>query len=226
MDHDTHRDWLTRFPALQTIHDPAWHAALEQAREVTVPAGATVFRDGDPCQNYLLVLEGAVRVQKVSESGKEIVLYRVEDGQSCVLTTSCLLANEHYAAEAIAETEVKAIAIPLVRFREALGGSAAFREFVFASYGQRITDLVTLIDAIAFGRMDSRLARCLLDRAGARREAQATHQELARELGTAREVVSRLLKEFERHGWVKLHRGRIELGNSAALEGLAKTPPV
>ncbi len=222
MGDDTHKGWLARFPTLQAIQDPAWIAALREAHEITVPPATIVFRDGDPCQNYLLVLEGAVRVQKVSESGREIVLYRVEDGQSCVLTTSCLLANERYVAEAITETEVKAVTIPFAHFLEALGGSRKFREFVFESYGQRIADLVTLIDAIAFGRMDSRLARCLLERADTQREASATHNELARELGTAREVVSRLLKDFESRGWVALHRGRIEIRDPATLDSLAK----
>jgi CRP/FNR family transcriptional regulator len=222
MGHDTHNGWLAHFPALQAIQDPAWITVLGEAHEITVPPETFVFRDGAPCQNYLLVLEGSVRVQKVAESGREIVLYRVEDGQSCILTTSCLLANEHYVAEAIAETEVKAVTIPFARFLEALGGSPGFREFVFASYGQRIADLVTLIDAIAFGRMDCRLARCLLERADAQGEASATHQELARELGTAREVVSRLLKDFESHGWVALHRGRIEIRNPDILDRLAK----
>lgn len=212
--------WLNQFPELKAIDDPAWLNVREKAQIVTVPQGATLFHEGDACQNYLLVLEGSVRVQKLSESGKEIVLYRVESGQSCVLTTACLLSREHYYAEAVTETDVTAVVIHHSAFQEALAGSPAFREFVFASYGQRIAALVMLVDAIAFGRMDSRLAQCLLRLSGSDMVAHATHQELARELGTAREVVSRLLKEFERHGWVVLGRGRVELVDQAALEQL------
>lgn len=211
--------WLDQFPDLQHVTDKSWRDAVSKAQLVSLPAGITLFHEGDVCQNYLLVLEGSVRVQKLSESGKEIVLYRVESGQSCVLTTSCLLAHDRYHAEAITETEVSAVAIPHSAFHQALG-SAAFREFVFASYGERVSSLVMLIDAIAFGRMDARLAHALFELADGNGIACATHQELARELGTAREVVSRLLKEFERHGWVALQRGRIELLDRQALGAL------
>ena len=217
-------DWLDSFPELKAIEDPVWHSILPQIQLLRVPKDAQVFREGDACSNYLLVVSGSVRVQKLSESGREIVLYRVESGQSCVLTTSCMLAHDRYTAEAISETEVEAIAIPFDAFQQALAGSQAFREFIFASYGRRITSLVMLIDAIAFGRMDSRLAQRLLTLAGTHRELQITHNDLARELGTAREVISRLLKDFEQRGWVELYRGRIELTDVTELQKLADTP--
>lgn len=202
--------WLDYFPALQSIGDDAWLMLLAKARPLSLPAGVTVFQEGDVCQNYLLVLTGSVRVQKLSWSGKEIVLYRVETGQSCVLTTACLLSGDIYHAEAITETAVEAVTIPLSAFQQALTVSA-FREFVFATYGERVVSLVMLIDDIAFGRMDSRLAQLLLAMADDDDVVHATHQTLARELGTAREVVSRLLKEFERHNWLALRRGCIHL---------------
>ncbi len=210
-------EWLSQFPALLSIGDPAWLEALASVRLVTIPEGVTLFNEGESCSSYLLVLDGSVRVQKISESGREIVLYRVEAGQSCVLTTACLLADERYHAEAVTESAVTAAALPCGAFRRALDLSPGFRQFVFASYGSRVADLLTLIDAVAFGRMDERLADRLLELGGAAGETRATHQALARELGTAREVVSRLLKEFERRGWVRLHRGRIELCDCAAL---------
>ncbi len=209
--------WLDHFPALQSIDSDTWSMTLAKARTLSLPAGVTVFHEGDVCQNYLLILTGSVRVQKLSESGKEIVLYRVEEGQSCVLTTACLLSSEFYHAEAITETAVEAVTIPLSAFQQALE-VPAFREFVFATYGERVTSLVMLIDAIAFGRMDARLARLLLAMADADNVVHATHQILARELGTAREVVSRLLKEFERHGWLALRRGCIYLEQPQVLE--------
>lgn len=212
--------WLDLFPALQSIDDAAWLQALTKVRHLSVPAGVTVFHEGDVCQEYILILTGSVRVQKLSESGKEIVLYRVEAGQSCVLTTACLLANEAYHAEAITETAVEAVSIPLSAFLLALS-AAPFREFVFATYGERVTSLVMLIDAIAFGRMDARLAQLLLSMAKDG-DVQATHQVLARELGTAREVVSRLLKEFERHGWLTLQRGSIHLQQPQVLADMSR----
>lgn len=212
--------WLDAFPALLNVDDPTWRSILTAAKIVTLPPGITVFRHGDRCQNYFLVLEGAIRVQKSSESGREIVLYRVEAGQGCVLTTSCLLANEHYPAEGITETEVRAVVLPADRFYEGMAKSTGFRDFVFATYGKRILDLILLVEEVAFGRIDIRLAQCLLVHASRAHPIANTHQELAIELGTAREVVSRQLKEFERRGWVKLHRGRIDILDPNAMHTL------
>jgi len=209
--------WLTHFPVLAAIEDDAWRQAVNEAMTLTVPAGEAVFREGDSCSNFLLVLDGAVRVQKLSENGREIVLYRVEEGQSCILTTACMLGGRHYHAEAYTETEVHAVAIPYRAFRQAMDGSHGFREFVFGAYAERITELLMLIDAISFGRIDQRLASYLLEQADETGVLPLTHQALARDLGTAREVVSRMLKEFERRGLVQLGRGRITLRDRAAL---------
>lgn len=211
--------WLELFPALQGIDSPGWHSACEQAREMTLPANQPVFHSGDSCHQFLLVLEGSVRVQKLSESGREIVLYRVESGQSCILTTACLLGNSPYQAEAFTETEVRAVVIPAHAFEQALDDSKALRNFVFEGYGRRLTELLMLIDAISFGRLDCRLAARLIKTDAS--IIRLTHQQLANELGTAREVISRTLKEFERHDWVKLGRGSIEVTAPGALKELA-----
>lgn len=167
------------------------------------------------------MIDGSVRVQKLSESGREIVLYRVESGETCILTTSCLLSHCDYNAEAITETAVEAIALPQSTFDQALTASDQFRDFVFDAFGSRIAGLVTLIDAVAFGRMDIRLAQLLLEMTPTEGTITTTHQLLARELGTAREVISRLLKEFERHGWVALSRGHVSLLDRSELIKLA-----
>lgn len=190
------------------------------ARMVEIPAGTVVFQDGSECSSYVVVIDGSIRVQKVSEGGREIVLYRVESGQSCVLTTNCLIGREDYAAEGIAETDVRALVVPAATFRALLGKSEAFRDFVFAAYATRISDLLMLIEEVAFGRIDVRLAGWLRARADGG-DIRATHQDIATELGTAREVVSRQLKEFERRGWVTLHRGRIEVRDRAGLSSLS-----
>lgn len=211
-------NWLERFPALKEIKSEGWERACSQAKVIDIPADQPVFHTGDSCRQFLLVIEGSVRVQKLSENGREILLYRVEAGQSCILTTACLLGNNNYQAEAVTETPVKAVVIPAQLFLHAMEDSESLREFVFSGYGQRLAELLMLIEAIAFGRLDCRLADYLLQRSGA--PLKTTHQQIARELGSAREVVSRTLKEFERKGWVKLSRGEIEVLQPVPLQQL------
>lgn len=209
------------FPALAEL-DPASAVLLTgAAREVMLPAQTPVFSEGSPCQNYLLVLEGSVCVRKTSDTGREIVLYRVEKGQACVLTTSCLMAREDYSAEAYTETQVRAISLPAATFRALLARSEVFRDFVFQVYGTRLSDLLMLIEEVAFSRIDMRLAHFLVQQADSSGEIRATHQSLAAELGTAREVISRQLKEFERRNWVELHRGSLIVKDRDALSAMA-----
>ena len=182
-----------------------------------MPAASWVFQTGQPAQAYLLVISGSVRVQKIGETGREIVLYRVEAGVSCVLTTAGLLSGGTYEAEAQAEGEVIALALPAEVFHRLLGENASFRTFVFHGFSQRLADLLLLVEEVAFGKLDVRLAEWLLRFAPTDGALSTTHQTIAAELGTAREVVSRLLKEFERRGHVRLGRGQIEVVDSQAL---------
>ena len=209
------------FPPLAALEPDAARHFAQAARLAAIPAGTVLFQDGAACTSYVLVLDGAVRVQKVAESGREIVLYRVERGETCVLTTNCLIGRSDYAAEGIAETAVRAVSLPAATFRSLLACSAVFRDFVFGAYATRIADLLVLIEEVAFGRIDMRLAGWLAARAGGE-AVRATHQEIAVELGTAREVVSRQLKDFERRGWVALYRGRVEVRDAGALGRLAE----
>jgi CRP/FNR family transcriptional regulator, anaerobic regulatory protein len=225
MNDTTPRDWLARFPELARIDDPEFKRLAAMAQVLTVPAGVTIFRPGDVCQSYLLVLEGSVRVQKVSETGREIVLYRIGPGESCILTTSCLVAGERYPADGVTESPVTAVALPVEAFQRAVAASEAFRRFVFASFGERLADLMVLVEAVAFGRMDCRLAARLMKLGGPAGKIAITHQLLAAELGTAREVVSRLLKEFERDGLVNLERGQIAIRDAPGLARLATGGP-
>lgn len=194
---------------------------LHKSAVITVPADTVIFGPGKSPQNLLLLLDGRVRVQQVSESGREIVLYRVEAGESCVLTTACMLAHENYSAEGIAETDVRAVAIPRVVFDDLVSKSVTFRDFIFRAYSKRITDLFQVVEDIAFQRVDIRLAHKLVDLARKTGRVQATHQQLAAELGTAREVISRQLGEFQRRGWIGQTRGVIELVDIAGIERLA-----
>lgn len=190
------------------------------AKKVTVPTNTTLFRQGDDCLNYLLVASGTVRVFTRAENGREIMLYRVQHGESCTLTTSCLLADNKYPAEAVSETEVCAYMISAQHFNEELNKSSNFRKFVFDTYSKRLRDVIALVEQVSFGRIDIRLAKYLLQY-NQQPQIMATHQEIATELGTAREVVSRQLKDFERQQWLALSRGRITLLNTDALRKLA-----
>lgn len=162
-----------------------------------------------------------MRVQQTSESGREIVLYRIHSGESCVLTTACLLAYDDYAAEGIAETDIKAAAIPRSVFDDLVASSAPFRNFVFEAFSKRITGLFLMIDEVAFQRIDVRLAQKLQELAEGSAAVRATHQQLSVELGTAREVISRQLQEFQRREWITQTRGLITITNAAAFAKLA-----
>lgn len=169
-----------------------------------------------------MALAGCVRVRLLADSGHEVELYRVERGQTCILTTSCLLAGAAYSAEGIVEQEVAALSIPRPAFEALTAESPVFRRFVFQAFGQRLADLMLLVNEIAFRRVDRRIAQWLDRSAGPGGALPVTHQRIADELGTAREVVSRQLKEFERRGWLRLGRGSIEIGDRAALAAFGR----
>lgn len=219
----THPTWRAHFPGLAGISREVSDLLDRKARSAKLAKGTVVFGPGNPAENLMLLIEGTVRVQQLSEAGREIVLYRVHGGESCVLTTACLLAFEDYSAEGVAETDVEAILIPRDTFDELMSISKEFRAFVFEAYSKRITDLFLVIEEIAFKRMDIRLAQKLIELQDDDNALHLTHQQLAIELGTAREVISRQLKEFERRDWVSLKRGVIEIRDAAAIGGLAET---
>jgi cAMP-binding proteins - catabolite gene activator and regulatory subunit of cAMP-dependent protein kinases len=210
-------DWVDASPALRALDAPSRSALMRGAQQVRLPRGTVAYCPGQRCEHFILVLDGAIRVQMLSETGREFVLYRVTAGESCILTTSCLLGGADYPAEAIAETEVHALMIPRTAFRACIDSSPALRDFVFDGFGRRLTDLLSVVEEIAFRRLDLRLARMLIERTDPDCCVRLSHQALAKELGTVREVVSRQLKDFERRRWVKLHRGWIEVLDAAAL---------
>ena len=207
------------FPELSKITDECGKKILQSIKQVNIPAGVTVFTQGDECQQYLLVCEGSVKVIQTSEEGREIVLYRVQDSESCVLTTTCLLSNESYTANGVTETDVTALVIPAIDFQQGLQYSQDLRDFIFVQYSKRLGELLHLVNALAFECLDVRLAQCLLGQAE-NNQLSMTHQELASETGSTREVISRRLKEFEHLGWVKLHRGMIDICDAEQLSNL------
>ncbi|MCY6383723.1 Crp/Fnr family transcriptional regulator [Hoeflea prorocentri] len=218
--------WIDQFKGLGRLPAEIRTELEAGSRIVSVPAGTQIFAPGQSADNLLLLLDGIVRVQQRSETGREVFLYRVHAGESCVLTTACMLAFEDYSADGIAETNVRAVAIPRLTFDDLVAKSPIFREFVFTAYSRRITDLFTLIDDIVFQRMDVRLASRLLELADRDNVVHATHAVLATELGTAREVISRTLSEFHRRGWIEQFRGEVHLAGRSGLERLVKSSGV
>jgi CRP/FNR family transcriptional regulator len=214
--------WIDAFPGLKRLPAELLDTLARNSAVVTLPAGSRIYGPGHAPVSYLLLLDGSIRVQQVSESGREIVLFRVSAGESCALTTACLMGYEDYPAEAIAETDIRAVAIPRATFDDLIARSADFRRFVFTAFSTRVANLFRIIEEVAFARMDIRLAHKLLELAHGGEHVAATQQQLASELGTAREVVSRILSEFQRRGWITSARGHVTLVDCPALEKLAR----
>lgn len=215
--------WKDLFPTLAS-GDSQTRSVLDSSRLVTMPAGQPVFHAGSPCDNYVLLLEGGVRVQVIGEGGREAVLYRVLPGQSCVLTTCCILSGDDYPAEGFTESPVRALVVNKPVFDEALESAPAFRRFVFDNLGGRIAEVIARMEEVTFRPVERRLATYLLSRADDAGTIQATHQDIAVELGTVREVVSRHLKRLESSGLVELGRSTIQVRGVDELSRVADTP--
>jgi len=192
---------------------------LDEAQLLKVPAGSVLFDANQPCRGFPLVLEGAVRVVMNAPNGREIQLYRVDPGQGCILSGGCLLGHSDYAARGVADEDVTLLHLPPEAFNALLLEHEPFRRFVFGMYGERLAEVMTLVEEVAFRRLDERLAQLLIHRGPV---LEATHQKLADELGSVREIVSRLLRSFEQRGWVKLERERVTVTDPKALAGLAR----
>ncbi len=201
-----------------TTDETTLQRVLAESTLLHLSAGEEVFAETGPCTHFPLVLDGTIRVRKLSPHGKELLLYRVEPGESCILTSSCLLGARDYTASAIAETDLRVLAIPRSLFLKLLDNVPAFRTEVFELFAARMTELMSLVDAVAFQRLDQRLARRLL---GHGRLLETSHQRLVQELGTVREIISRLLGEFAQRGALQLGRGRIEILDAALLRRVA-----
>ncbi|WP_295004258.1 Crp/Fnr family transcriptional regulator [uncultured Dechloromonas sp.] len=210
---------LSLYPALAGL--PAERlAALTQPQAIMhLPAGRQVFAEHQPCQGFPLLLEGSIKVIKLAASGRELMLYRVAPGGSCIISSSCLLAHTDYNARGIAETPLTLLALPVGEFSRLLVEHAPFRDFVFHLFTDRIAELMQLVEEVAFARLDQRLAKLLL----ARNEntLNVTHQQLADDLGSVREIVSRLLKGFAAQGLVTLGREQLSIIDRSGLQKIA-----
>jgi len=213
-------DWIDEVPSLRGLDEATKTMLRDAAIRKQIPRGAVLFRPGDQCVQFPLIVSGTVRVQRVTESGREIVLYRVSTNETCILTTASLISDDAYAVEGVAETDVLVYIVPAERFSALMNASSAFRTLVFDGYGKRIATLMSRIEEIVCTRINVRLAERLLALKDGDNRINVTQQALAADLGTAREVVGRTLKIFERSGWVKLSRGGAEITDVNALRAL------
>ena len=211
---------LRRFPALAAVPTPALEQALATAQLRTVPDGTALFEPGSPCRGFPLVLSGTVRVTKVSPEGREVLLYTVKPGESCLLSSGCLLGGLDYQAYGIAKGDVRLLVLPPATFNRLVSESKPFRDYVFSLFSERLAALMELVEAVTFQRLDRRLAALLLAHGN---PVRMTQQSLADEIGSVREIIGRLLRSFEEHGWVSLGRERIEILDEPALRAIAQS---
>ena len=210
---------LQQYPMLRELPAADQAELAAAANAVQLPAGTVVFDEEQLCQGFPMLLSGNIRVIKAAPNGRELQLYRVMPGESCILTSSCLLGNTRYHARGIAEQALEMVMLPASEFHTLLGKQDSFRGYVFHLFSDRLTDLMQLVSAVAFQKLDQRLATLLINKPN---PIHATHQALADELGSAREIVSRLLKGFAEQGWVKLGREQIDITDATALKKFAE----
>lgn len=211
--------WLEQFPALRQMHADDWSLARGAVTFPVLEQGAIAYHQGNPCPNYVMCLSGATRAYKISEQGREVLIYQVSAGGTCLLTTQCLLSGGTFPAESNALERTQFAAIPAGVFRALMHQSAEFRGFVLDDYARLMAQLFTLVDDLAFATVERRLARRLIAEAGHDGAIEKTHQQLAADVGSVREVISRHLGDWERAGWIRVERGRITIKDRAGLTG-------
>lgn len=183
-----------------------------------IKEGTFIYHEGDECSSIAFVINGSIRVSKTGMNGREVTLYRVNRGEACILTVSSILSNISYPATAIAETDTDVIILPVKQFRASMASNSELQHYIYKLLSERLVDVLALVDAIIFRKMDERLIEFLLQKSHHSEILEITHEEIAIELGSAREVVSRIMKEIEKEGLIQLSRGKITLLNRKKLE--------
>jgi CRP/FNR family transcriptional regulator len=209
---------VTASPALAGLPGGLADECAANVRLLRLAAGAAAFSEEEPCGGFPIVLSGRVRISRMLESGRELALYEVTAGESCVLSASCMLGSTPYRVRALCATDTEIALIPRGTFDRLVAEHRPFREEVLRVFADRILQLTELVESIGFQRLDRRLAGALL---GKGTRLSASHQAIAGELGVSRESVSRLLKQFEHGGCIQLGRGAIEITDAAALRRIA-----
>jgi CRP/FNR family transcriptional regulator len=207
-------------PILQRADPQLVREFQQEAFFTRIPAGKDVFVEGDRVDGIALLVSGVVRVYRIGESGREITLYRFGLGESCILSANAIFNQRAFPAIATVEEDAEAIMIPADAFRRWVQRYELWRNFVFDQLSQRLASLMEIVDAVAFQRMDARIAALLIARAHLQNPVRITHQEIAAELGSSREVISRLLEDFARRGYICAGRGEVEVLDAGGLESL------
>jgi len=209
----TTNELLKTFPGLRGGSDALLQELLSGSSRRNIPAGTRLYAEGDACAAIALLLSGEIRVYKIGQTGREITLYEIGPGETCILNASCILAGRSYPAYADTVVDTDLLLVPAASFRRLISEHDTMREFVFTLLSRRLSGMMELVEEVAFGRMDERLLEYLVERSADNR-LETTHQKIANDLGTSREVVSRLLKDLERKGKAKLSRSEITLLNN------------
>jgi CRP/FNR family transcriptional regulator len=209
---------LKLYPALDVLPPAVIDEIVSGGALLRVPAGEIMFDDHQPCRAFPLLLEGSVRVTKQAPNGREMQLYRVLPGEACIMSSSCLLGHQPYSAKGVTETPTVLLTLSAPLFERLMAEHPSFRTYVFGLFAERMADLMQLVEAVAFQRLDQRLAALLL---GKGRTIRTTHQQLADEIGSVREIVTRLLRRFADQGMVALSREQIEILDAPALRAVA-----
>ncbi len=212
--------WLERFPAFQSMTERELQLARGTVMFPVLEPGDVAYRVESECPNYVMCIDGLTRVFKNSAEGRELLIYKVSSGGTCVLTTQCLFSNTNFPAESTALERTLLAAIPKDTFHHLLNSSQEFRTFVLDDYAKLLGQMFTLVEDIAFSTTHGRLAQRLIAEAGPQDIVVKTHQQLASDVGSVREVVSRYLSEWEKAGWVENGRGQVRILNRPALAGL------
>jgi CRP/FNR family transcriptional regulator len=210
---------LTSFNFLSQADDATREQFFQMASVAHLGLGQNICSQGDECAHLALVMSGTARIYKLGENGREITLYRIGRGESCILTASCILSQLPFPAFAVCEEPVEAAVIPANQIRLWLAESAIWRDYVFGLVAHRMADIISLVEEVVFHRMDQRIADYLIQHCPqGEQRLEITHQLMASDLGTSREVVSRILKEFESKGLIRGSRGSVEVLDHAQLK--------
>jgi len=202
------------YPFLGALPAPLAQRVRTEALVRRLPANERVFSERDACQFFPLVLAGRIRVAKSDPRGRRLKLYEVGPGDSCILTSSCLLSQRAYPAEGVTDTEVELVLLPAPLFAALVEQFEPMRRHVFALFADRLADMMALVESVAFQRLDQRLAARLL---GHGTVLRVTHQQLADDLGSAREIVSRVLGQFADEGLIRAGRQEIQVLDAVRL---------
>ena len=210
MTSTTKEQAVSIFSFLQKVPDGVVQQFLDSTQKQKFNPGIQLYWEGDSCRGIAFLLSGDIRVYKISESGREITLYEIGPGETCILNASCILSNKTYPANAVTITQGEMLILPAAKLKSLISQHEAVREYIFSIFSYRLTSVMTLLEEVVFSKMDERLKDYLVEKSE-NNILHTTHMAIANDIGTAREVVSRLLKDFEHKGYIKLNRNMISI---------------